>query len=172
MEYLSLHSDAEGIHIESVVIAVQDGHSFRLDYKIDCDPFYRVRTVHASLHGGAAIAITSNGDGNWFDQQHQNLSHIKGCEDVDISATPFTNTLPIRRLAWQPDQIEKLHVVYFAIPEMTIHADEQRYTCVEQRPDGSTFYFEQISTGFAATLKIDADGLVSDYPGLFTKLAG
>lgn len=170
MEYMSLYSDPKGVHIESVVVAVKDGRSFRLDYKIECDLLYRVRVVRVALYGGAEIEITSDGNGNWFDEHQQPLDNLKGCKDIDISATPLTNTLPIRRLAWQPGRTEKLRMVYFSVPEMAIHADEQHYTCLGQRSDGSTFHFHQISTGFAATIELDHDGLVSDYPELFTRV--
>ena len=38
--------------------------------------------------------------------------------DVDISATPFTNTLPIRRLGLQPGEFAELDVAFVDAPAM------------------------------------------------------
>ena len=170
MEYLSLREVEDGFGVESVVIAVQPEGAFRLDYRIQCDASFAVRDVHLTMANGAARYLSADGHGNWFDEKRQLIPHLKGCIDVDILSTPFTNTLPIKRLAWMPGQTETLRMVYFTVPDMTIHADEQRYTCIEQSADGAVFRFDQIATGFTALLPVDADGLVLDYPESFTRV--
>jgi uncharacterized protein len=170
MEYLSLREVEDGFGIDSVVIAAQPEGSFRLDYRIQCDLGFAVRDVQLTLSNSQTLHLSSDGHGNWFDENRQLLPDLKGCIDVDILSTPFTNTLPIKRLAWAVGQTETLHMVYFTIPEMTIHADEQRYTCVERTPEGGVFRFEQIATGFTVLLPVDADGLVLDYPELFERI--
>jgi hypothetical protein len=170
MEYLSLREVEDGFGIDSVVIATQPEGSFRLDYRIQCDLGFAVRDVQLTLSNSQTLHLSSDGHGNWFDENRQLLPDLKGCIDVDILSTPFTNTLPIKRLAWAVGQTETLHMVYFTIPEMTIHADEQRYTCVERTPEGGVFRFEQIATGFTVLLPVDADGLVLDYPELFERI--
>jgi uncharacterized protein len=170
MEYLSLREVEDGFGIDSVVIAAQPEGSFRLDYRIQCDLGFAVRDVQLTLSNSQTLHLSSDGHGNWFDGNRQLLPDLKGCIDIDILATPFTNTLPIKRLAWAVGQTETFHMVYFTIPEMTIHADEQRYTCVERTPEGGIFRFDQVTTGFSALLPVDADGLVLDYPGLFERV--
>ena len=170
MEHLSLWEAERGIAVESVVIGVGDASAFRLDYRVRCDVGYNVREVHLTVAEQGEIHLSSDGRGNWFDNEDNPLPDLAGCIDIDISATPFTNTLPIRRINWTPGQTETLRMVYFSIPEMTFQADEQRYTCIEQRVDGATFRFEQVSTGFTALLPVDGDGLVLDYPGLFERV--
>lgn len=167
MEYLQLREDDSSVQVESVVIGVEEGAAFRLDYQIRGEADYTVREIRLALAGGKTIHLTSDGQGNWTDEKNQPMPDFKGCIDVDISATPFTNTLPIRRIKWRAGQSEVFKMVWFAIPEMTAHVDEQRYTCIEQKADGMTFRFEQVETGFTALLSLDADGLVLDYPGLF-----
>lgn len=170
MEYLGLRADENDLAVESVVIGAVNGAVFRLDYVLRCDAGYTVHKVHLSVASGDALYLTSDGQGNWFDDDENTLPDLKGCIDVDITATPFTNTLPIKRVKWTVGQSETLKMVYFLVPEMTFHADEQRYTCLEQRADGATFRFEQLATGFTADLQVDADGLVLDYPGLFERV--
>ena len=98
---------------------------------------------------------------------------LKGCLDVDISATPFTNTLPIRRLALQPGSSATLSMVYIAVPRMQVEVTQQRYTCLEVAPSGGRYRFESLRNGvssFTAELPVDRDGLVVDYPGLFRRV--
>jgi uncharacterized protein len=98
---------------------------------------------------------------------------LQGCLDVDISVTPFTNTLPIRRLALQPSSTATLSMAYIEIPQMHVKVTEQRYTCLEVTPSGGKYRFESLEHGvasFSADLPVDQEGLVLDYPGLFRRV--
>lgn len=172
LEYLSLRADETGIHAVSVVIAIQDGQAFRLDYAVDLDVSYQVRMVYLTLNNEAVLTLECDEQRNWFDAHHQPLPHLTGCTDIDISATPFTNTLPIRRLNWQPGQMKTIRLVYCEIPQMILRPDEQIYTCVEKQSDNARFHFEQVATGFKSTIQVDGDGLVIDYPGLYSRQIG
>ncbi len=55
-----------------------------------------------------------------------------------------------------------LHSVHSFEPEV----DGQRYTCIEP---GRLFLYEAIDRSFQAHLTVDEDGLVVDYPTLFTR---
>src|SRR5262249_13642213 len=111
----------------------------------------------------------TDGLGHWFDAAYKPLSGLDGCIDIDITATPFTNTLPIRRLDWQVGQSRLLHMVYFQIPELRVSPAFQQYTCLEKNEQGSRFEYQQ--GDFRAILSIDADGFVQNYPELFRQLS-
>jgi len=170
MEYLHLRPMSNMMVADRVVIGVTAEGAFRLNYGIVYDDSYIVRVVWLKLREQDELSLWNDERGNWYDRKGDLLPELKGCIDVDITATPFTNTLPIRRLSWQPGQTETLRMVYFSIPEVTVHADEQRYICVEQTANGAVFRFEQVATGFTALLLVDRDGLVLDYPGLFERI--
>jgi hypothetical protein len=95
------------------------------------------------------------------------LPSLDGCLDVDLSATPFTNTLPIRRLNWQPGQSVELRMVYVDVPSLHLSVYPQRYTCLDA---SGRFRFEALRSDFTADLTVDLDGLVVDYPGLFRRV--
>ena len=61
--------------------------------------------------------------------EHGELTELAGCLDVDISATPFTNTLALRRLDLQPGENASLTVAYVKLPELTFRPVSQRYSC-------------------------------------------
>jgi hypothetical protein len=90
---------------------------------------------------------------------------------VDISITPFTNTLPIRRLSLAVGSSTILKVVYIKLPELHVFPFEQRYTCLDVSANGGTYRYESLSSGFTADLPVDHDGIVLDYPQIWKRLS-
>ena len=111
------------------------------------------------------IKLESDGHGNWSNDSGI-ITKLHGAIDIDISATPFTNTLPIRRLKLRKKQSAEILVVYLTIPELSIDIDQQRYTCLSK----NTYLFEQTNRNFAREIEVDKNGLVVTYPGLFKRL--
>ena len=116
------------------------------------------------------IDLTSDGLGNWTNESGAAISEFEDYSDVDISVTPFTNTLPIRRLNLKHGESSELKVVYVTVPEMQLSVERQRYSFVEQNEAGSKYKFESLDGEFTAIISVDADGLVEDYPNLFKRV--
>jgi hypothetical protein len=169
-EHLLLRSDAGEIVADGVVTRVTP--AVRIHYEIRCDPGYRVRAVSVrSLDpGGRSLRLLADGAGNWRDEAGGVLDALKDCLDVDISATPFTNTLPIRRLELSPGQSAELAMAYVSVLEVSVSMVRQRYTCLELGAGGGRYRYEGLSTGFTAELPVDPDGLVLDYPGVWRRV--
>src|SRR3546814_19106602 len=87
--------------------------------------------------GGVTRLLRATGRGQWKDDDGEILRELDGCHDVDISATPFTNTPAIRRLKLKPGQRAELRLVYVSVPSLQIRAAAHRYTSVEPREIGS-----------------------------------
>jgi hypothetical protein len=132
-----------------------------------------VLTVAVSGPGAPAatrLALRTDGEGRWADDVHHGpVPELAGCIDVDLSSTPLTNTLPIRRLGLAPGMIRDVMVAYIKIPELTVSAVAQRYTCTTHDGDRSGYQYE--SGSFRADLQTDEHGLVLDYPGVWRRLA-
>lgn len=161
-EHISIRSDETGIHIDSLVITVRDGKPLRLSYSIVCDANWRAKQlVVKRLDSEDTIELTADGEGNWFDKSKE-LPELKGCIDVDITVTPFTNSLPLRRLDFQVGEPKDLLMVFVTVPEMSIRADKQRYTLLGKFVEGAKYLFE--SGSFQAELTVDTDGFVLTYP--------
>jgi hypothetical protein len=75
--------------------------------------------------------LSGDGEGTWTDSSGRPLPELAGCIDVDVSTTPLTNTLPIRRLGLAPGTSADLLVAYVAIPGLELTAASQRYTHLE-----------------------------------------
>lgn len=85
--------------------------------------------------------------------------------DTDISLTPLTNTLPIRRLQLKAGERAGTDVLYFDLGERTVDIRQQRYT----RLDARRYLFETVPNDFEATIEVDDEGFVLEYPGLFSR---
>jgi hypothetical protein len=154
-----------------MVIGLEAGLPFRIGYEVHCDERWRVREVRAAApdSGRPVLELLTDGEGHWKRGGGEPIPELDGCIDIDISATPFTNTLPIRRLGLMPGESTDVDVAYIRVPELLVGPERQRYGCLEEQTDGGLYRFEALPSGFNAELPVDAEGLVIDYPGLFRR---
>jgi uncharacterized protein len=171
LEHLRLLTSDDGAVANGLVIGLEAGRPFRIGYEIRCDGRWRVREVRATAPDSEqpVLELLADGEGRWKRRSGEPVPELDGCIDVDISATPFTNTLPIRRLGLEPGGSADVDVAYVRVPELLVGPERQRYGCFEARADGGGYRFEALPSGFTAELPIDSDGLVIDYPGLFRR---
>jgi hypothetical protein len=76
--------------------------------------------------------LLSDGEGNWATSDGRAVAYLEGCGYVDISETPYTNTLPIRRLGLLPGESADVSVAYFDGYELQPWPEPQRYTRLEE----------------------------------------
>ncbi len=105
IEHLVLREGQDGITAESVLLGQVNGDWFAARYRIVCDLDWRVQKAEVGLIGDERqVGLISDGNGCWTNKQYTPLKELDGAIDIDISATPFTNTLPIPRLGLQTGQ--------------------------------------------------------------------
>jgi hypothetical protein len=174
LEHLRFVQSEDLILADGLIIGVAEAERrpFRARYTIQCDARWRVRELRIDMLDAAnrRLDLMSDGQGHWAGGAGEPLPGLAGCFDVDISATPFTNTLPIRRLALAPGASADINVVFIDLPELTATLKMQRYACLEAGSSGARYRFESRAHDFTAELPVDADGLVQDYPGLFRRV--
>ena len=171
LEHLLLRQTADGIFADSWVIGEVEGEPFRLHYTLHCDSQWRTRVVTAAVLTPELkhIEVTVNEEGVWTDRFNNAIEELDGCVDLDISATPFTNTLPIRRVSLQSGEAAVFEVAYLSIPDLEWRLSMQRYTCLQRTNKGARYRFESLRSGFTAEIAVDSEGLVTHYEGLFTR---
>jgi hypothetical protein len=167
LEHVDLSPADGGIDVSGVVIGREDEARFGLSYRLKLDASWRTREAHLQTTSGRALHLESNGQGGWT-ENGRGRPDLQGCIDIDIQATPLTNTLPIRRLDWLPVESTDIRLCYVETPGLTVSPQDQRYTALTP---GSLYRFESLDSGFTADLPVDEDGLVLDYPGLFRRQA-
>jgi len=173
LEHLQVSREGFSWFADGTVAGVHDGRPYRLHYAITCDRDWRIRQLSVELFGKPPLRLRADGQGNWSTALAEPLPAFEGCLDVDIALTPFTNTLPIRRLRLAKDADADVPVVYVPAPDLEPTRVEQRYVCLEPGDwgtRGGRYQYQQPADGFDAELAVDADGLVVDYPDLFRRL--
>lgn len=168
LEHLTIRPTAGGIRAEGVVIGSRDAQPYGVRYRIDCDDAWRVRSFAIENTAGLRLELLSDGEGHWQHPSGMPAAAFDGCIDIDLSGTPFTNTLPIRRLVLKPgDGTARLTILYVPFDTFEPFVDGQRYTCLIP---GRRYLYEADDGTFRAELPVDEDGLVTDYPTLCERL--
>lgn len=168
--HLRLAVRESGVVADGLVIGMTEKRPFRLAYGVHCDARWRVRAARVGVPGEPPqVELFSDGRGNWTGQDGKDLPHLRGCAYVDISETPFTNTLPIRHKDLAAGESADISVAYFDATNLQPWPEPQRYTCLQKTEAGALYRFLSLDGGFTADLPVDADGLVLDYPGLFKR---
>ncbi|WP_341842059.1 putative glycolipid-binding domain-containing protein [Chitinophaga caseinilytica] len=165
MEYCSIDASGTDIRINGTIVGFGEDVPFSVSYDIVTDRAWQM--------SGLEMAIERDGDCSWI-SLHRDINgkwtqtgHTRDewdhCIDVDISLTPFTNTLPIRRLGLQPGERTQIDALYINVLKNEIKPVTQFYT----RLDENRYLYEGVLKDFKREIITDEDGLVIDYPGLF-----
>jgi uncharacterized protein len=138
----------------------------RVQYVLRLSPLWQVRQflLFRDLDE-PDLWLATDGSARWGEMNGAHRAELDGCYDIDLRVTPFTNTLPIRRLPLQLGDTAELSVVHVDVETLEVRPDRQRYT----RIDTHRWAFEQLDTGFAQEFDVDEYGLVRDYPTLFRR---
>jgi len=166
LQHVVVSERADAIVAEAVCIVADDG-GFAARYRVECDAGWRCRALDVEILGGARmLRLRGDGHGQWTDGDGRPLPALHGAIDVDLPITPFTNTLPIRRLGLAVGASAEIDVVYVRAPALSVEIDRQRYTCLEPL---RRYRYEAVDGSFTAEIDVDARGLVVTYPGLFRR---
>jgi hypothetical protein len=161
-----LEPGPHGLRLSGVVLTAAHGTPLDVRYLVETGRGGLTRRVELELDGGAVRRVLlADGAGRWRWEGGPELAGVAGALDVDLTVTPATNTLPIRRLGLEVGQAVELSMAWVQFPGLEVVGSAQRYQRLA--PDRWRF-----STGdFTAELLVDPDGLVLDYGGLFRSLA-
>ena len=175
LEHVIVTADEAGYRADGHVIMAEDG-LVTVRYQLRCDPGLRFTGLDISVTSAAghrALAMAADAGGTWT-VDGQPRPDLSGCTDIDINCTPLTNTLPVRRLAWSPGDARDLVMAYVTVPELEVAAVGQRYTLLAadepgEEPGGESRYRYE-SGSFRSELRLDRDGWVVDYPGIWRRV--
>lgn len=160
----TLIPEPDGYRLEAGETVVVGEERFLTRFSVRADLAWATREVRAevvSAQGLETIALTVRG-GHWSDAGGPPLPHLVGCLDVDVAATPLTNTLPIRRLGLRPGEYRDIAVVWIDIPSLRVRRVRQRYTR-HPAEEGLERYTYRDPLHGEYRLSVDGDGVVVDY---------
>jgi hypothetical protein len=174
LEHLAIEIETDGVVAEGIVAADFGEGGFRLRYSVRCDGDWRFVAAMLSVdRAGArrALEITHDEAGAWR-VDGAPRPDLSGCIDIDIMASPLTNTLPVRRLDFAEGLPRRIAVAYIRVPDLSVTRQEQEYTLLGRGAAGRRFRYHGLESGFVAEVEVDGDGLVADYGDIWRRRAG
>lgn len=166
VQHLVLDRSPGQIAAEGMIVTGGEA-PFAARFRLLMDSRWRTRRLSVAVLGNPVVLVLlADGKGGWTDAAGADLPDLAGVQDVDISATPFTNTLPIRRLRTAVGKSVDIDTAHVNLPSMTVSRDAQRYTRLEER----LWRYESRDSDFVRDITVDEDGVVLSYPGLFERV--
>lgn len=168
VEHLQV-SEAEGIHnVHSVINGSSEGKMYNVKYRSEISEDWMVINFQIAFTvNGKAQEITGVRNVGEWNINGEPDPRFSGFRFIDISLSPFTNTLPINSLGMVVGQAQEISVIYIDILDGEITPVRQRYCKLSEK----TFGYENVSDDFRTEIKVDDDGFVTFYPGLFERVA-
>jgi uncharacterized protein len=162
-----------GWRLEGWTAALEEGRAWGVRYAIVLDDEGRTREARVECrHEGGShdVALEGDGRGGWA-VDGAPAPHLDGCLDVDLEASAFTNAFPVRRLALAVGARADAPAAWVRAPGLDVERLEQSYARLPDGDGGARYDYASPGVGFAAVLVFDAQGLVTDYPGIAVRVA-
>lgn len=177
MEHLKLSGTEDGYLADGMYVGRNDETvPYRLHYEIRIDSDWQMQSLALRLmdgpDGSGNLSLTVDRNCRWHTADGEPVPALEGCHEIDIFATPFTNTLPIRRLRLAAGESAEISVAYFDAPGLEPRPVRQRYECIRPfGPDTGLYRYEALfRAGSPVEIEVDSEGLVINYPGCFERV--
>ncbi len=118
IENCLLTKTIDGNEINSTIIGSYENQIYKVEYHIKTNENWETTfvTSKAQFDNSIELVTLEKKDGICFLNDKPN-DELKNIFDIDISLTPFTNTLPINRLQLKDSERHVIDVLYFDILE-------------------------------------------------------
>lgn len=158
--------------VEGHEVVVDAGTSYAVVFEVQIDDGWRSRRAEVAVHddhGSRRLVLESDGNGTW----HVNGSsapELQGCLDMDIAATPFTNTFVIRRLGLPIGGVGEVRVAWVSVPALAVAAVEQSYTHLESKNGTDRYEYRSRGSIDGWVIEVDEGGVAVEYEGFARRL--
>ena len=164
-EHCAVYDEDSRWFVAGAAVFVHEGQHCRLEYLIECDETWTTQSARVLGWLGEKpidIEIKADHDRNWL-LNGVDQPAVKGCTDVDLNFSPSTNLLPIRRLNLNIGNEAPVSAAWLRFPSFKLERLDQVY----RRLDQTTYRYESNDGEFVAELRVNAFGLVTNYPELW-----
>lgn len=168
LEYFSLKENDKDIQVTSKIIGCYESKIYTVAYQLTIDPDWNIRgfTIESEINTIKNILTGKKNENEWEINNVINPD-FRDFSFIDISLTPFTNTLPINKLKLAENDTREIKVIYIDILNNLIKPVAQQYTKIAPY----TYHYDNLQTDFKSDILVDGNGLVVNYPQLFDKIA-
>ncbi len=169
LEYCKIKERSNFFFVESKILGIFENKIYSMDYKLEINPNWSISNFEINYEvNNIKNVIKGNKANNEWIINDKIEKELLGVDFIDISLSPFTNSLPINNLNLKIGEEKIIDVIYLNILESEINLVKQKYKRIGEK----IFKYENIPNDFEAEIEIDEFGLVKYYPKLFKKLAG
>lgn len=164
----------DGAHLlDGSAVMRDDAGTWSLRYSVIADRTWLTRTVFVEVladDGLERVTLEVDPRGEWS-LDGRPWPDLRGCTDVDVSASPLTNTLPVRRLDLPVGGEAAIDVAWLDVPSLAVHRVRQVYRRGPDDARGLATYTYADPTYGEFGVTVDPVGMVIAYQGLFTRVA-
>lgn len=141
------------------------GHE-RVSYVVRLSPTWQVRQflLFRDLDE-PDLWLGTDGCGRWGEVNGAHRTELDGCTEIDLACTPFTHTVPIRRLQLDIGDAVDLTVATIDVETLGVVPSKRRYRHTAPR----RFEHTDLGSGSTTTFEVDEFGLVHDLPDRFRR---
>ena len=163
-EYCVVGRESGGWSLTGTVARLMKEGTMAATYAITTDTGWRTRGAHIEqLVGGRFTMVRLDVKrSRWFVDGRERLD-MEGCVDIDLGASPVTNTLPIKRNSIRVGSKLDITAAWVRFPTLDVKPLKQSYKRV-----GARRFIYRSTTGFKAELELDGYGLVKRYGDYWT----
>jgi uncharacterized protein len=169
VEHLSLQIASDGIGASGHLIQSIRGNSIAASYLLTYDERWRFRRLWLKVdnHGQRSLELHRDIRGHWY-LDGRLREDLGDCQQVMLSASPFTHTPLLRQGALAVGDSERMWVAHIDLLGLRVEARQQRYQCL-QRHASHAVYQCDAEGHEPCELTMDEDGLLVQAIGQFIR---
>jgi len=164
-EYFVLVPQADGFRLNGTINLLLEDQPTQVIYHIDCDLNWHTRRVAIQQRQPdreTQLILTVDTELHWY-KDGTPIPWATGLTDVDLSITPSTNMLPVRKHSLKIGESCAVNCVWVQPPTLALATLPQRYTRIDSRQ----YDYAAPSLNYKAVLCVDEDGVIVKYGDLF-----
>lgn len=164
----------DGWLFHATEVLVAEDEVLSCSFRVRLDAAWRTVAVDATsvaADGERSVSLIADDARHWT-VDGVRRPDLDGCVDVDVAATPLTNTFPIRRLSKLPiGGVETSPVAWVDVPRLDVARVDQSYERLPDRAGHAAWRYSDPDHG-AFTLTVDTNGLVQNYENFARRVRG
>lgn len=165
LEHLHVSEEANAVVAQGVVIGERNDQLYGVRYRVELAPDWTFQSIELERTDGATLHLRSHGQGAW-ERNGQEAPKLSGCVDIDVSGSPFTNTLPMRRHPFVENTPARFRMAWIPLDTLEPFVNEQVYT----KLGPTSWHYQSADGSFERVIETDDEGFVTFYPGLFERV--
>jgi hypothetical protein len=147
--------------------AMSDVTREAVSYVIRLSPMWHVRQFLLFRDADDPdLWLGNDGSNRWGELNGAHRTELDGCSDIDLHITPFTNTLPIRRMQLDIGDGADVTAAVVDVETLGVIPVQHRYEHLAPGEWRKT----HLKTGVSIEFRVDNYGLVQDEPDLFRRV--